>query len=80
MEKSALKEITYGGVQELARNTKYFRYSAVGLTYSHWTEEGQQALMDFMNMVAHKMHEAEEEELRYKAKQITIEGLKGKSI
>jgi len=80
MDRHSIKDMMYGGVQELARNTKYFRYSSVGINYSHWTEEGQTALVDFMNIMAHKMHEAEEEELRAKAKQLTIEGLKGKSI
>jgi hypothetical protein len=55
MDRSAIKEFTYGGLMELMRNRKYYYHSNVGPTYSHWTEDGEKALVEYMNMVGWKM-------------------------
>lgn len=80
MDKVAIKEFIYGGVQELMRNRKYYYHSQVGINYSHWTDEGKQALADYMNLIGYKMIEAEEVELRQKAKDMVIKGLKGEKV
>jgi len=70
----------YGGINELIHNRKYYYHSAVGGDYSHWTVEGEQALKVFMNMIGHKMMQAEEAELNQRAKDLVIKGLKGEKI
>lgn len=79
MENSAIKDFMYGGIQELMHNRKYYYYSSVGVNYSHWTDEGEKALSEFMNIMTHKMMEAKEAEIRKKAKEMVIEGLKGET-
>ena len=79
MERGAIKEFMYGGVAELMRNRRYFYHSSVGSSYCHWTEEGQKALAEYMLIVGHKMVEAEEAEIKAKAKEMTMNALKGDS-
>ena len=80
MDKQSLKEFTYGGVLELMRNRKYYHHSIVGVAYSHWTEDGKNALAEYMNLIGYKMLEAEEAELRERAKKMVIDGLKGEKV
>jgi hypothetical protein len=77
MDKGALKEFMYGGLMELMRNRHYFYHSSVGAEYSHWTEEGQKALADYISVMGYKMLHAEEAELDNRAKNIVMKTLKG---
>ena len=80
MDSESIKELMYGSIKELSRNRKYYYHSTVGINYSHWTEEGVKALSDFMNLMAYKMHEAEEAELNKRAKELVVKGLKGEKV
>ena len=80
MNKQAVKELMYGGLQELMRNKNFYYYSTVGYQYSHWTESGLEALHDYMNVIGWKMLEAEEADLDTRAKEIVIKGLKGEKV
>ena len=80
MDSNAIKELMFGSIKELSLNRKYYYHSAIGINYSHWTEEGVKALSDFMNIMAHKIHEAEASELNKRAKELVINGLKGENI
>lgn len=80
MEKQAIKEFLFGGTLELSRNKKYYYHSGIGIQYSHWTEEGKEALCDFMHIMAFKLKEAEEAELNQRAKDLVIKGLKGEQV
>jgi hypothetical protein len=80
MDKGTIKELMYGGIQELMRNRRYYYHSSVGSNYSHWTDDGKIALADYTNLMVYKMFEAEEAELRQKAKEMVIQGLKGESV
>jgi hypothetical protein len=79
MERGAIKEFMYGGVAEIMRNRKYFYHSSIGVNYCHWTEEGEKALAEYMLIVGQKIVEAEEAEIRSKAKEMTMNALKGES-
>lgn len=70
----------FGGINELMRNRTYYYHSTVGINYSHWTEEGQKALVEYMNVMGWKLKEAEEAELNRRAKELVIKGLKGESV
>ncbi len=76
MEKSAIQSLVYGGLTELIKNDRYYYRSSVGAGYSHFTDNGQKALIEYMNMVAFEIHKAEEESLNNRAKQMVIEELK----
>jgi len=80
MDSDSVKELIFGSIKELSKNRKYYYHSAVGINYSHWTDEGNKALSDFMNIMVHKLHEAEEAELNKRAKELVIKGLKGESV
>lgn len=80
MDKQSVKDLMFGGINELMRNRTYYYHSTVGINYSHWTEEGQKALVEYMNVMGWKLKEAEEAELNRRAKELVIKGLKGESV
>jgi hypothetical protein len=77
MDKSAIKEFMFGGIVELMRNRKYYYHSSAGAEYSHWTEDGNKAIMEYLNLVGYKMLQAEAIELDKRAKEMVINNLKG---
>ena len=79
MQKSAIKDLVYGGLTELINNRNYYYHSSVGSPYSHLTDEGKDAVTEFMNMVAWKMKEAENADLDRRAKQQVLDSLKKQS-
>jgi len=80
MDKQAVKDLIFGGIDELMRNRHYYYHSAVGQGYSYWTEEGQKALVEYMNVMGWKLKEAQEADLKKKAKEMTMNALKGESV
>ena len=80
MDKSAVKDLIFGGLNELMRNRNYFYHSSVGSGYSHWTDQGKDALVEYMNVMGWKLKEAEEADLRKRAKEMTMSALKGESV
>ena len=78
MQKGAIKDLVYGGVEEILHNRSYYYYSPVGRDYSHFTEEGKEALTEFMNLMAFKIREAENADLDRRAKEQVLEQLKKK--
>ena len=77
MEKSALKHLIYGGIEEMLRDRRYYYHSTVGENYSHWTEEGKEAVAEFMSSMAYKIRAAEEADLERRAREQTLAALKG---
>ena len=78
MQKGAIKDLVYGGLTELINNRNYYYHSSVGSGYSHLTDEGKDAVTEFMDMVAWKMKEAENADLDKRAKQQVLDSLKKK--
>jgi hypothetical protein len=76
MKKSAIKDLVYGGVEEILNNRNYYYHSGVGSSYSHFTEDGKVAVLEFMNLMAYKMKEAEDHDLNERAKQQVLDQLK----
>lgn len=77
MEKGAVKDLVYGGLEELINNRRYYYHSSVGASYSHFTDEGKVAVIEFMDLVAWKVKEAENQDLEARAKQQVMSALKG---
>ena len=61
---------------ELINNRNYYYHSSVGAGYSHLTDNGKEAMIEFMNMIAFKMKEAEDHDLNNRAKQQVLDQLK----
>lgn len=78
MKKGAIKDLVYGGMEELLNNRNYYYHSSVGAGYSHLTEEGKDAVIEFMNLMAWKIKEANEADLDQRAKQQVLDQLKKK--
>lgn len=77
MDKAAIKNFMYGGVEELLHDKKFYHYSSVGADYSYFTDEGRIAVVAILDMVAWKMREAENEDLDARAKTQVLDALKG---
>lgn len=75
MEKQALKDLMYGGINELMKNRKYYYRSSIK-GYDHWTDEGIVALNTFMKDITMYMWEAEDADLDKRAKDIMLAELK----
>ena len=76
MQKTAIKDLAYGGMMELLGNSRYYYRSGVGQSYSHLTEDGKAAVVEFMDMIAWKMLEAEDRDLDTRAKKQVMDSLK----
>lgn len=76
MKKQAVKDVVYGGLLELMRNERFFYSSTVNHSYSHWTEEGQAALLEFMQANSQMILTADALELDERARRMVIDGLK----
>lgn len=75
MDKLALKEFLYGGLSEIVTNRNYY-YKGIGSEYSHFTDRGEEAVKEFMNLMAWKMIQANEAELDQRAKDMVLKELK----
>ena len=76
MQRPAIKDVVYGGMMEIMRNRQYYYHSSVGSTYSHFTDEGREVMIEFLNVIGGKMMEAEHDELDQRAKELVINELK----
>jgi hypothetical protein len=76
MQKGAIKDLCYGGLEELLNNNRYYYHSSVGPSYSHLTEDGKLAVVEFMDMIAWKIKEANEIDLDRRAKEQVLAELK----
>ena len=77
MDKQALKDMLYGSVAELAKNSKYFNNSPFGGKYCYYTEAGEDAVMEILHVWTVKVLEAEKRLLDQRAKELVVQGLKG---
>jgi len=75
MERAAIKDLIYGGIEEIVQNRRYYYTSSVGRDYSHFTDEGKAAIVEFMALMAYQIRRAEEEDLNSRAKQQVLDTL-----
>jgi hypothetical protein len=80
MDKGAVKDLVFGGLMELQRNRAYYYYSGVGSNYSYWTEDGKEAVLEFMREMAPLMRQAEEQDLDKRAKEMVLKELKNNNV
>lgn len=77
MKKAAIKDLIYGGLEEILHNRSLYYHSSVGAGYSHLTDDGKAAIVEFIELMAWKVKEAEEEDLRVRSKELVMKTLKG---
>jgi hypothetical protein len=77
MEKSAIKDLIYGGLEELITNQRYYYHSTVGRDYSHLTDQGKEAVAEYMDLMAWQIRKANEADLERRAKEQVLNALKG---
>jgi 2-oxoglutarate dehydrogenase complex dehydrogenase (E1) component-like enzyme len=79
MERRALKEVLYGGIEELMSNTRYYYTSSIGVEYNHWTDEGRAALAEYIELLSHRIKQCQIEEDIKRSKEMVLNELtKGK--
>ena len=76
MQKSALKDLIYGGLEEIMNNKAYYYHSSIGMGYSHLTDEGKAAVAEFMEIMSWKIKEANDADLDKRAKDMVLNELK----
>lgn len=79
MDGHAIKDVTYGGLRELINNRRFYYHSTIGPQYSHFTEEGQQAVLNHVELMAWKIIEADNLELDLRAKNMVLDQLSSKN-
>jgi hypothetical protein len=76
MDKAAIKDLIYGGIEEILNNNRYYYHSSIGREYSHFTDLGKQAVAEFMDIMAYQMRAAENSDLDRRAKEQVLAQLK----
>jgi len=77
MESNALKDLIYGGLVELIDNPRYYYHSSVSSVYSRFTEDGEKAVLEYMNIIAYEIKRANLQELDKRAKNMVLNMVKG---
>ncbi len=80
LEKNAVKELLYGGLNEILQNKQYYYNSSIGANYNHFTDSGKEAVQEYIKNMAAMMLVAEEISLNRRAKDLVIKGLKGEKV
>lgn len=76
MKRDAVKNIIYGGLLEMIQTDRFYRRSSVSRDYSGLTEAGKTALIEYIDDMAWRMYEAENDELNARAKEMVLKELK----
>lgn len=70
------KRQVYVGLLEILKDSKYYYNSRVGMDYNHLTEDGKNAVIDYINQVAPHILKKDKEEFEALAKQLVWDELK----
>lgn len=71
------KDIVYGSLLELAKNKDVWYHSSIDPRYSHFTDDGKEAIIKIMEDMFRGLKEIEEAEIKDAAKKQTWNSLKG---
>ena len=70
------KDIVYGALLELAKNKQVYYHSTVDPRYSHFTEDGKEAIIAVIEEMFRSLKEIELEEIKEQAKKQTMDALR----
>jgi hypothetical protein len=76
MGSNAAGLIILGALKEFVRHEGYFRYSSVGMEYSHLTDLGKERLNEIMEMNLALLRDSMEVDIREQAKELMMAELK----
>ena len=66
----------YAGLFEILKNQRLYHHSSVGSDYCHLTDDGKQAVIDWVNLMGPQMHKLEKAEIDARAKKMVWDELK----
>jgi len=66
----------YSGLFEIVKDNTMYYHSRVGAEYCHLTDEGKEAVLQWIEIMAPQMYKKEQAELDLRAKQIVWNELK----
>lgn len=78
LAQEANKGTVYGAMLEITKNPRLWRSSPVGREYCHFTDEGREVIADLMQDILRTVDVLEKKVLDQRAKEITMDILKGK--
>lgn len=78
MRSQDVEKMLVGSIKEIVKDRKYFYYSTIGPEYCHLTDEGKDAILDAVNLLASRMIVAIEKEDIERSKKLVLDELKGK--
>lgn len=70
------KDVVYGSLMELSRNSRVWHESTVSPEYSHLTEDGKTAIIHVVEEMFRGLQRIHSEEIKEEAKKQTLESLK----
>ena len=70
------KDVVYGALLELAKNKQVWYHSNISPEYSHFTEDGKDAIVHVLQGMFRGLQEIEEQEIKEQAKKQTLDALK----
>jgi hypothetical protein len=76
MERKALKELMYGAIEEMMKNSKYYYHSSIGASYGHWTDTGKENLQEFLEIISHEVAKARAAEDEKRSRDLVMKELK----
>lgn len=66
----------YAGLFEILKNKQLYYHSTVSSDYCHLTDEGKQAVLEWVHLMAPQMHKLEQAEIDARAKKMVWDELK----
>ncbi len=66
----------YAGLFEIIKDNRYYQYSSFGDQYCKFSDEGAKEVMNWINIMAPKMIELENQMLDKRAKDLVVKELK----
>ena len=78
LAQEANRGTVYGAMLEITKNPRLWRSSPVGREYCHFTEEGREVIADLMQDILRTVDVLEKRAVDQRAKEITMDILKGK--
>ena len=76
IRRSMHKDMLYGSLLELSKNSKVWHESSVSPEYSHLTEEGKDAIIHVVEELFRGLQTIHKQEIKEEAKRQTFEALK----
>ena len=76
IRRSMNKDMVYGALSELVKNSKVWHESTVAPEYSHLTDDGKDAIIHVVEEMFRGLQTIQEQEIKEEAKRQTLEQLR----